>query len=307
MKFGMKAIGMNTKKSFHEPVLAAEVLEHLQVKSGRQYIDATVGGGGHGIEILKLGGRLLGIDGDPEAIKAARKRFSTACPNASWQIAQGNFVHLKKISQQCGFEKVAGILFDLGVSSYQLENAERGFSFNLEGPLDMRMDPGLEVTAADLVNGLNSGELNELFIKHGQEHHSWRISQAICNARRIAPIKTCRQLVEIIEKSVPVKARYGRLHPATRCFQALRIAVNDELNNLRAVLPQVLELLKKEGRIVVISFHSGEDRIVKQFFRQEEKNGKIKIITKKPVRPSLEEIRENPRARSAKMRVAEKK
>ncbi len=165
----------------------------------------------------------------------------------------------------------------------------------------MRMDPSLEVTAADLVNGLNKGELNELFAKFGQEHYSRRIAEAICHARNLKPIRTTGQLAKIISQAVPKK---GRLHPATRSFQALRIAVNDELNNLKLALPQAEELLKKNGRLVVISFHSGEDRIVKEFFKNQ---SQLKVITKKPIRPTPEETKANPRSRSAKLRVAEKR
>lgn len=298
---------------FHEPVLLKEVIGYLNIKPGRKYIDATVGGGGHAEAILKLDGQLLAIDCDPEAIEAAREHFSTACPatfslhergsDASWRLTQGNFKDLAKIAGKYGFEKVDGVLFDLGVSSYQLETPQRGFSFNLEGPLDMRMDPSLEVTAADLVNGLNKGELEELFKKFAQEYSTGRIAEAIINARRLKPIKTIGQLVEIIENAVP---RRNRLHPATKVFQALRIAVNDELNNLKAALPQAMALLNPGGRLAVISFHSGEDRIVKHFLRDTEKHGKIRIITEKPVRPTLGEVWENPRSRSAKLRVGEK-
>ncbi|TSC54407.1 MAG: 16S rRNA (cytosine1402-N4)-methyltransferase [Microgenomates group bacterium LiPW_31] len=288
---------------FHEPVLLKEVIGYLNIKPGRKYIDATVGGGGHSKAILKLDGQLLAIDCDPEAIEAARERLSTACPDASWRLTQGNFKDLTKIAGKYGFEKIDGVLFDLGVSSYQLETPQRGFSFNLEGPLDMRMDPSLEVTAADLVNGLNKGELEELFKKFAQEYSARRIAEAIINARRLKPIKTIGQLVEIIENAVP---RRGGLHPATKVFQALRIAVNDELNNLKAALPQAMALLNPGGRLTVISFHSGEDRIVKQFLRHQAKEGKLRLITKKPIRVSAEELSANPRSRSAKLRVGEK-
>ena len=288
---------------FHEPVLLKEVIGYLNIKPGRKYIDATVGGGGHSKAILKLGGQLLAIDCDPEAIEAARERLSTACPDASWRLTQGNFKDLAKIAGKYGFEKIDGVLFDLGVSSYQLETPQRGFSFNLEGPLDMRMDPSLEVTAADLVNGLNKGELEELFKKFAQEHSAGCIAEAIINARRLKPIKTIGQLVEIIENAVP---RRGRLHPATKVFQALRIVVNDELNNLKAALPQAMALLNPGGRLTVISFHSGEDKIVKQFLRHQAKEGKLRLITKKPIRVSAEELSANPRSRSAKLRVGEK-
>lgn len=291
---------------FHKPVLLKEVIDFLQVKTGKKYIDATVGGGGHSKAILEKGGKVLGIDCDPEAIKAAGEYLSSACPNTSWQLARGNFSKLEEIATAYGFERAAGILFDLGVSSFQLQTARRGFSFNLEGPLDMRMDPDLKVTAADLINGLNRGELNELFSKLGEEHYSRRIAEAICRARELAPITSNDRLANIIFEAVPWRARKGRLHPATRCFQALRIAVNDEFNNLKKALPQALELLKPKGRLIIISFHSGEDRIVKQFFKKSAQEGNIKILTKKPVQPTVEEISENPRSRSAKLRAGEK-
>lgn len=293
--------------SFHQPVLLKKSLKYLNIKPGEKYIDATLGGGGHTLAILKSGGHTLSIDCDPEAIQAARKALSHACPPRtsrcrvlpSWRLIQENFVHLKTIAHQNGFKKVAGILFDLGVSTHQLKTSRRGFSFNSEEPLDMRMDPSLTVTAADLINGLHEKELSELFEKLGDEHDK-RIAAAICQARKIEPIKTCQQLTEIIVKAKKIRA--GRINPATRCFQALRIAINDELNNLKKALPQALTLLKPKGRLVIISFHSGEDRIVKQFF----KKNKMKILTKKPVQPSESEIKNNPASRSAKLRAAEK-
>lgn len=287
----------------HIPVLLKEVIKFLAVKPNKLYIDTTVGGGGHTQAILKLGGQLLAIDCDPEALKAAREHLSTACPGASWRLARGNFKDLAKIARENNFGRVDGVLFDLGVSSYQLKTPNRGFSFNLEGPLDMRMDPSLQVTAADLVNGLNKGELEELFKKFAQEHYSRRIAEAIVDARRLKPIETSDELAKII---IQAKPRRGRIHPATGVFQALRIAVNDELNNLRQALPQAVALLKRGGRLVVISFHSGEDRIVKHFLRDTEKHGKIRIITEKPIRPSATEVNVNPRSRSAKLRVGEK-
>lgn len=287
--------------TFHEPVLLKEAIEYLNIKPGEKYIDATVGGGGHTEVILKKGGKVLGLDLDPEAIEAAKQHLTSACPNASWQLAQGNFAHLKKISEEHQFTKVAGIIFDLGVSSHQLEKMERGFSFNSEAPLDMRMDLNQEVTAADLVNGLTEKELAELFFKLGDEPFSRRIAAAIAKARQTAPIKIGKELAEIIAK---VKPRQGKLHPATRCFQALRIAVNDELNNLRQGLAQAIKILGPKGRLVVISFHSGEDRIVKLFFKDQ---SNLEVLTKKPIEPTREEIMVNPRSRSAKLRAAEKK
>lgn len=292
---------------FHIPVLLKETVEYLNVKRGGKYIDATAGGGGHTAAILQSGGKILSLDYDPEAIKATREYLlSTACPNTSWRLAQGNFKNLAEIAKKNGFESVDGVLFDLGVSSYQLETPQRGFSFNTDAPLDMRMDPDLKVTAADLVNGLNSGELEEIFEKFGQERYARRIARAIIEARRSGPIRTCNQLAEIIVRVRPKRGKFDRTHPATRVFQSLRIVVNDELNNLKEALPGALAVLKSGGRLLIISFHSGEDRIVKEFLKEAEKEGQVRLVTKKPVRPSEEEIERNPRSRSAKLRVGEK-
>ena len=296
---------------FHEPVLLNEVIQYLAVKKNGKYIDATIGGGGHAKAICNLNGKLLGIDCDPEALNSAREYLTTACPvqrnvgpNASWRLVSGNFKDLKKIALNNDFAKVDGILFDLGVSSYQLTNPKRGFSFNSDEPLDMRMDPSLAVTAQDLVNGLTQKELEKLFWEMSEEYHFKRLAKVIVEQRRLKPIKTGRELSEIIIKAVG--RGKSKIHPATRVFQALRMVVNDELNNLRQVLPQALELLNDNGRLVVISFHSGEDRIVKYFFKEMEVQGRLQILTKKPIRPSVEEIKENPRSRSAKLRAAEK-
>jgi len=302
---------------YHVPVLLKETIELLNIKKGGKYIDATVGGGGHSEAILRASGVVLGIDCDPEALEYTRKRLSQACPSRTkhcgtlgafrWTLVKGNFANLKRIAQGHKFEKVEGILFDLGVSSHQLETPFRGFSFNTEAELDMRMDPELKVTAADLMNGLNERELYELFTKLGEENYSRAIARAVCRARRITPIKTCNQLAEIILRTVPPRGKFDRTHPATRVFQALRIAVNDELNNLKAALPQTLDLLKPRGRLVVLSFHSLEERIVKDFFKEKEKEGMLRIFFKKPLVPSMEEVLKNPRSRSAKLRAAEKK
>lgn len=303
------------QKISHQPVLLKEALEYLNVKKGEKYLDATVGGGGHAEAIFKKGGQILGIDFDPEAIKAAREHLSQACPSrqsskklvettASWRLAQGNFAHLKEIAGKEGFLPVSGVLFDLGVSSYQLENSRRGFSFRSSALLDMRMDPTLEVTAADLVNALGKKELARVFASLAEEEHSRRIADAIVRARKNKPIRTCRDLADLI--SGVVSQGRSRLHPATKAFQALRMVVNDELNNLRQALPQAAEILKSRDRLVIISFHSGEDRIAKQFLRSE-KDKRLKILTKKPLRPSAQEIESNPRSRSAKLRAAEKR
>jgi len=307
---------MLIKGEYHIPVLLKETIDLLRVKKGKKYIDATLGGGGHSKEVVKREGRLLAIDCDPEAVKAGTLRLQTACPAPSClgggkipppKVVWGNFSDISEIAQKEGFSKVDGILFDLGVSSHQLETKERGFSFNQGGPLDMRMDPRLSITAKDLVNGLNEGELYELFFKLGQEKYSRRFAHAICRARRIKKIETTDELAKIILDNAPPRGRFDGTHPATRIFQALRIAVNDELNNLKKTLPKAVELLNKEGRLIVLSFHSLEDGIVKRFFLEEQKRGVLEIVTEKPIIPEVNEIEKNPRARSAKLRVAEKK
>lgn len=286
---------------FHIPALLKEAIDGLNVKPGSQYIDATLGGGGHTGEILKRGGIVLGIDQDPEAIGHVNLTLKTE----HLKLAHGNFAHLKEIGSQAGFNKVAGIIFDLGVSSHQLETEERGFSFNTDAPLDMRMDPNLAVTAADLVNGLTEKELYELFIKYAEEFHSRAIARALVRARTLKPITTCNELAEIVLR-VKRKGRFERTHPATRIFQALRMAVNDELNNLKKALPQAVELLDKNGRLAILSFHSLEDRIVKNFFKDQRDKGILEILTQKPIVPKEEETKENPRARSAKLRMGQK-
>ena len=300
---------MKTSDIYHIPALLNETVKALDIKPKHKYIDATLGGGGHSVEIVKKGGILLGIDQDPEAVSYASERLKNAqaCPDLlPPKLVQSNFAEIDKVAKEFGFEKVAGILFDLGVSSHQLETSNRGFSFNQEGPLDMRMNPNLSVTAKDLVNGLNEGELAELFWKLGEEKFSRRFAKAICQARLNKPIETCNDLSQIILQEVSPRGRFARIHPATRVFQALRIAVNDELNSLKIALPKAVELLGSQGRIVVLSFHSLEDGIVKRFFIDQKEKGILKIISKSPITPTKEEVRLNPRARSAKLRVAEK-
>lgn len=297
------------KGIFHKSVLYEQVLEGLDVKPGETYIDATIGGGGHAKGILESGGKVLGIDVDPEAIRHVANVFSVALEESegclvgksgNLRLVQGNFAELKDITERFGVRETAGVLFDLGVSSHQLEQAERGFSFQQEAPLDMRADPTLRVKAVDLINGLHEGELYELFSKYGEEPASRRLARAICEARVNRKIETTKQLAEIVEGAVGGR---GKIHPATRVFQALRIAVNDELNNLKKGLADAAELLKKNGRLVVISFHSLEDGTVKNFFKA---RADLQVLTKKPIVPSEKEILENRRSRSAKMRVAER-
>lgn len=298
----------------HIPVLYQEVLAGLQPRCGGRYIDCTVGGGGHARGILELSrpnGRLLGIDIDPVAIEIAKKCLRVYGPRVT--LLNDNYTALKEIAQSHGFCPADGILFDLGMSSFQLEQGERGFSFQLEGPLDMRFSPRGERMAADLVNGLPEEQLAEILFRYGEERRARRIARAIVANR---PLTTTRELAEVVRKAV---SRRRRIHPATKTFQALRIAVNDELDNLAGALPQAVEILAPGGRLAVISFHSLEDRIVKRFFRDEARGcicppdipvcvcghqQTLEIVTKKPIRPSAEEIEANPRSRSARLRVA---
>lgn len=300
---------------YHVPVMLPQVLEYLVVKKGQWYIDANLGGGGHSRGVLKAGGKVLGIDLDPDAIREVAKynNLKVETTDDYLQVTsdrlilyQSNFSQLKKVADKFLHKKVAGILFDLGVSTYQLEKPERGFSFNIKAPVDMRMDQTHQtVTATDLINGLHEKELAELFFKYGEERAAKPIAKKIVEARQQHPITTTNELAKII-LSVRCRTRGDRTHPATQVFQALRIAVNDELNNLRESLPQALDALAPYGRLVVISFHSLEDRIVKNFFLDEQKKGSIKIITQKPIMASKEETINNPRSRSGKLRAAEK-
>lgn len=296
---------MNGKKKpesrFHQPVLVDETLAHLQIESGKRYIDATVGGGGHAIEIVRRGGLVLGLDTDPEAVAFSRKRLVLACPPSasSWKVVQANFAHLQDICQEHGWVNVAGILFDLGVSSHQLDSLSRGFSFESQR-LDMRLDPQLAVTAADLVNGLGVKELAAVFQRFGEETRAHQYAKAIAEARKQQRIDSGQVLAQIIASVSP--RQRGKRHPATRVFQALRIAVNDELGNLKAALPQALEVLAVGGRLVVISFHSLEDRLVKEAFRDFATAGRARYGTVKPIVPAPAEVIRNPRSRSAKLR-----
>ncbi len=289
----------------HVPVLAREVLAYLQPRPGGRYIDATVGAGGHAALILEAsapGGRLLGIDVDPAALELARRRLAPFGERAILVCAR--FSTLYAVAQAHGFVGVDGVLMDLGVSSMQLEDPMRGFSFQRTGPLDMRMSPEGPVTAAQLVNTLGEQELADLIWRYGEERLARRIARAIVARRRVRPFETTTDLADVIAAVVP---RRGGLHPATRTFQALRIAVNRELEELEAALPQAVRLLRPGGRLVVISFHSLEDRIVKQFFRAASTGAHplLRVLTRKPVVPAQDEVRRNPRSRSAKMRVAE--
>lgn len=281
---------------FHESALLHEVVDALNIKSGETYVDATLGGGGHTRGILDRGGKVIGVDLDEEALNFVRSTIKSK----DLVLKQGNFVNLDQILEKQGIKEVSGIVFDLGVSSHQLDSSERGFSFRKNSPLDMRMSLDIKVTAGDLVNGLNEGELYELFTKYGEERNARRISRAVVRSRFEEEITITKNLAGIIERVVGNKEK---IHPATRVFLALRIAVNDELNNLEKVLPKAASLLKKNGRLVVISFHSLEDRLVKNFIRSE---SSLAGVNKKPIVPKEEEIKRNSRVRSAKLRIAEK-
>ena len=302
--------------SFHIPVMAKEVIHYLNFsKGGDVYIDCTLGGGGHSKAILENmypNGLLIGIDQDIEAIKTAEKELEAYSDRI--KLVKGNFNSLKNILSNLKVEVISGIIFDLGVSSHQLREKERGFSFREDSRLDMRMDQTQNFDASMLVNSYSEKELIEVFEKYGEERFSKRIARSIVTERQKKPISTTKQLVGIILKSLPNAVKKGkwRIHPATRVFQAIRIEVNHELEVLEKALSQAIEVLGNQGRICIISYHSLEDRIVKNIFKEAkkeetpQKNYELKIITKKPIRPSFEEIKKNPNARSAKLRVAEK-
>lgn len=302
----MKVLG----EKFHQPVLLDEVLQILNVKQNRDcwFLDATVGDGGHALAILQSGGKVLGIDVDQQSLKRTKDRFKNLkIAPKRYKLFQGNFRNLNQIIQSAKeLEGILfkGILFDLGVSSYHLEEGRRGFSFLKEGPLDMRWDTSLNVSAADLIAVLSLRELYELFSKMGEEKFAKRIADAVVCARQVRPITTTKQLKEIVERVYQeVEFKKSKIHPATKVFQALRIIVNDELNAIEEALPQAHSLLKSDGRIAVISFHSLEDRLIKNTFREWEEKGFGQILTKKPITPSDTEIRSNPRSRSGKLRA----
>lgn len=294
----------------HTPVLTEEVIKFLDVEAGGKYIDSTVGGGGHTEAILKKGGEVLGIDQDPTSLELARKRL-LSCPGV-FKLRLGNFTNLQKIATDANFNNLDGVLFDLGFASFQMDNPERGLSITGNGPLDMRLDPNLAVTAADLLNALPEAELYRLINEVGEEKRARSITRAIVSRRALSPFVNTRDLKDLVEhvsrssRVFTTRVAKTRLHPATKVFMALRIAVNSELDSLKTALPQAFELLAPGGRIVVISFHSGEDRIVKNIFRTWEEEGKAKILTPKPLTPKDVEILENPRSRSAKLRALQK-
>ena len=288
----------------HIPVMVEEAMGFLKCGSGCTYVDATLGGGGHTSEILRRAapdGVVIGVEWDGDALAEAENTLLVFGERV--KIFRKNFIHLPDFMKA---ESVDGILLDLGLSSFQVEEKRRGFSFKGEGPLDMRMDQRMHQTAADLVNRLSLGELEYTLFHYGEESWAKKIAKAIVYEREKGPIETTQALRKIIYQAIPRRFHSRRIDPATKTFQALRIRVNDELENLRKILGTGWVLLKKGGRMCVISFHSIEDRMVKEAFRKLEKDGTMRILTKKPVTPSEEERDKNPRSRSAKLRCAER-
>lgn len=305
--------------SQHIPVLLSEVTIGLQLQPGDLAIDATLGGGGHTEHLLKAiapTGKVLGLDADPEAIERVKNRFRSEIQTGHFLPVHARFEELAQVAQRLSFTDVNGILLDLGVSSFQLDEADRGFSFQQDGPLDMRMDPTQGNSAADLVNQMAEDELADIIYIYGEDRLSRRIARAIVQNR---PFVTTRQLAQVVERAIG--RRGERIHPATRTFQALRIVVNRELEQIEYVLPQALQLLRPGGRLAVISFHSLEDRIVKRWMQAEASDfqadptniyggyevvPRLRIINRKPLEATTEEVHVNPRSRSAKLRIAEK-
>ena len=320
---------MEIEQTQHVSVMLDEVLAFLKPRAGGLYIDGTLGGGGHTAAILERSGpdgRVLGIDTDSQALTRVGERLAEFVENGRLVLAHGNFADLAHIAQQAGFVSVQGVLLDLGFSSDQMDNAERGFAFSVDGPLDMRLDQSLTLTAADLVNETSEHELADIIWRYGEETRSRQIARRIVQERSKGAITRTSQLARIAAAGVPHKP--GAIHPATRTFQALRIFVNKELESLQAVLPQVVDMLNTQkmgedgatGRMAVIAFHSLEDRIVKEYLRREATDcicpprvpvcicghkARLRILTPKPVIPGEQEIMHNPRSRSAKLRAAE--
>ena len=310
------------KASFHRSVMLSEAVTSLKCRPGGVYLDGTVGGGGHAGEILERtapDGRLVGIDLDDDALEESKRVLDRYGDRTI--LVRGNYSELGAILTGLGIERVDGILLDLGVSSHQLERADRGFSFSLDAPLDMRMNRRGGLTAADIVNGYTGGRLRTILREYGEEMRYARIVKAILARRKVSPIRTTGELARIVLNATSEKSKRGKIHPATKTFQAIRMAVNDELAHLHEAMSGGIDVLQPGGIFSVISFHSLEDRIVKNAFRSWAKGcicppdlpvcicgrtPKLKVITRKPVTPSPEEIMANPRARSAKLRVAER-
>ena len=306
----------------HRSVLLDECIESLNIKPDGIYVDGTAGGGGHSLEIVKRltnGGRLVAIDRDDAAIAAATERLSDYLDRVTF--VRNNFSGAADVCRELGIEKIDGILLDLGVSSYQLDTAERGFTHNTDAPLDMRMDRRGELDAYTVVNTYSADELKRVIWEYGEERFAPKIAQAIVRRREQKPIETTGELVDVIKSAIPAAAREGGHHPAKRTFQAIRIEVNGELDAIEPAIRRAKDIMAEGGRIVIITFHSLEDRIVKQTYADMAsgctcprslpvcvcgKKPEVKVLTKKPILPSERELEENPRSRSAKLRVCEK-
>ncbi|WP_315169280.1 16S rRNA (cytosine(1402)-N(4))-methyltransferase RsmH [Metaclostridioides mangenotii] len=306
----------------HVSVLLNECIDGLNIKPDGVYVDCTMGGAGHSIEIVKKlssEGLFIGFDQDINAINTAKERLSEYSDRV--KFVHSNFKNIKSELEKLGITKIDGVLADLGVSSHQLDEADRGFSYMQDAPLDMRMDVRSEFSAYDVVNNYSEDELNSIIKEYGEENWSRRIAKFIVEAREESPIQNTGELVEIIKKAIPKKARIDGPHPAKRTFQAIRIEVNNELGVITSLIRDVASIMNKGGRICIITFHSLEDRIVKNEFKylaidcicppelpmcQCDKEKEVKVITRKPILPSDEEVEVNPRSRSAKLRVAEK-
>lgn len=312
---------MSEVKFSHRSVLLYECIDGLDIKPNGIYVDGTAGGGGHSFEIASRldKGKLIAIDQDDAAIAAAGARLEPLGERA--MVVKSNYSELSSVVDELGIEKIDGLLLDLGVSSYQLDTAERGFSYNADAPLDMRMDNTKPFSAYNVVNEYSAEELKKIIYDYGEERFAPRIANAIVAKRQISPIETTGELVDIIKGAMPSGALNGGHHPAKRTFQAIRIEVNGELAVIEPAIRQAVRLMNKGGRIAIITFHSLEDRIVKQTFADLAsgctcpkdfpvcvcgKKPEVKIISKKPILPSKEELEENPRSRSAKLRIAEK-
>lgn len=306
-----------TMNSYHEPVLLQETMAALRVGPGKRFVDATLGGGGHARAMLRAGAEVVGLDQDEDALKEAERWRESVDEEERLVLLQSNFRRLGSLFETIGCGKFDGILFDLGVSSFQLDEASRGFSFQQDGPLDMRMDHAGPLTAADLVNHYPEERLVEVFSELGEEKHARRIARAIVRMRERAPLERTLELARLVESAVPGR---GRRHPATRVFQALRMEVNDELGSLREALAAAIHWIKPGGRLAVITFHSLEDRLVKTFLRQHSERWLnrpewpeprlnpdfcLDLCPRKGIKPSAEEVTRNPRARSALLRVAQ--
>jgi len=295
------------ERFLHKPVLLQEVMHFLNPAPGKVIIDATIGGAGHAAKIMQMigaAGTLIGIDRDSESLNIAHERLKSL--KGTFKLVNRNFKDIREIVQDLEIGEVDGVLFDLGISSIQIETGDRGFSIKNTGPLDMRMDRNARLTASELVNSLREDELSNLIRDFGEERFHRRIAREIVKARREAKIETTSELAEVVSRSMPYKFRQQRIHPATRTFQALRIRVNGELKAIEEAIRATPPLLKKGGRVCVISFHSLEDRIAKNTLKEFKARGVFKVLTKKPVVAEEKEVLENPRARSAKLRAAER-